>query len=44
MTRRPFLGLFATPAAVAALVFAAAMLAVLQYSVRAYIPGSLEES
>lgn len=42
MTRRPFLGLFATPAAVAALVFAAAMLAVLQYSVRAYIPGSLE--
>lgn len=42
MTRRPFLGLFATPAVVAALVFAAAMLAVLQYSVRAYIPGSLE--
>lgn len=42
MTRRPFLGLFVTPAAVAALVFAAAMLAVLQYSVRAYIPGSLE--
>lgn len=42
MTRRPFLGLFATPAALTALLFAAAMVAVLQYSVRAHIPGSLD--
>ena len=39
--RRPFLGLFVTPAVLAAMVFAAAMLAVLQYSVREEIPGSL---
>jgi putative spermidine/putrescine transport system permease protein len=39
--RRPFFGLFVTPAVLAAMVFAAAMLAVLQYSVREEIPGSL---
>jgi putative spermidine/putrescine transport system permease protein len=39
--RRPFFGLFVTPAVLAATVFAAAMLAVLQYSVREEIPGSL---
>jgi putative spermidine/putrescine transport system permease protein len=42
MPKRPFFRLFLTPALAAALVFAAAMLAILQYSVRAYIPGSLE--
>jgi putative spermidine/putrescine transport system permease protein len=39
--RRPFFGLFVTPAVLAAVVFAAAMAAVLQYSVREEIPGSL---
>src|SRR5882724_2004743 len=42
MPRRPFFGLFVTPGAVAALIFTAALVAVLQYSVRAQIPGSLE--
>jgi putative spermidine/putrescine transport system permease protein len=42
--RRPFFGLFVTPAVLAALVFAAAMVAVLQYSVRQEIPGSLDVS
>jgi putative spermidine/putrescine transport system permease protein len=42
MQRRPFLGLFVTPAAVTALVFTAALLAVLQYSVRKHVPGSLD--
>jgi putative spermidine/putrescine transport system permease protein len=42
MQRRPFFGLFVTPAAVTALVFTAALLAVLQYSVRQQIPGSLD--
>jgi putative spermidine/putrescine transport system permease protein len=42
MQRRPFFGLFVTPGAITALVFAAALVAVLQYSVRAHIPGSLE--
>jgi putative spermidine/putrescine transport system permease protein len=42
MTARPFLGLFTVPAAIAALVFAAAMAAILQYSLHAYIPGSLD--
>lgn len=40
--RRPFFGLFTAPAALAALLFACALLAVFQYSVRAYIPGSLD--
>jgi putative spermidine/putrescine transport system permease protein len=39
--RRPFLGLFVTPAVLAAASFIAAMFAVLQYSVRQPIPGSL---
>jgi putative spermidine/putrescine transport system permease protein len=42
MTERPFLRIFVTPAAVCAIVFVVAMVAVLQYSVRAFIPGSLE--
>jgi putative spermidine/putrescine transport system permease protein len=42
MTGTPFLGLFTVPAAIAALVFAAAMAAILQYSLHAYIPGSLD--
>jgi putative spermidine/putrescine transport system permease protein len=39
--RRPFLRLFVTPAVIAAALFVAAMFAVLQYSVREPIPGSL---
>jgi len=42
MQRRPFFGLFVTPAAVTALVFTAALVAVLQYSVRKHVPGSLD--
>src|SRR5258708_28280103 len=42
MQRRPFFGLFVTPAAVMALVFTAALVAVLQYSVRKHVPGSLD--
>jgi putative spermidine/putrescine transport system permease protein len=42
MTARPFLGLFTVPAATAALVFVAAMAAILQYSLHAHIPGSLD--
>ena len=42
MTARPFLRAFVTPGALCALAFLAAMAAVLQYSVRAYVPGSLE--
>src|SRR5438270_13331551 len=40
--RRPFLRTFVTPAALCALGFAAALAAVMQYSLRAYVPGSLE--
>lgn len=40
--RRPFFGLFTIPALVVAIVFAIAMAAILQYSVRAQIPGSLD--
>jgi putative spermidine/putrescine transport system permease protein len=39
---QPFLRSFVTPAALCALGFLAAMAAVLHYSVRAFIPGSLE--
>ena len=39
---QPFLRTFITPAALCAFGFLAAMAAVLQFSVRAYIPGSLE--
>lgn len=39
---QPFLRAFVSPAALVALAFVAAMVAVLQYSLRAYVPGSLE--
>jgi putative spermidine/putrescine transport system permease protein len=39
---QPFLRSFVTPAAFCAIGFLAAMAAVLQYSVRAFVPGSLE--
>lgn len=42
MTKQPFLRAFVTPAALCAFGFMAAMAAVLQYSFRAFIPGSLE--
>jgi putative spermidine/putrescine transport system permease protein len=42
MNQRPFLRSFTAPAALCALGFAAAMVAVLQYSLRAYVPGSLD--
>src|SRR5215471_17056108 len=42
MTSRPFLRVFVAPATLCALAFVAAMAAVLQYSLRAYMPGSLE--
>jgi putative spermidine/putrescine transport system permease protein len=42
VTQQPFLRTFVTPATLCAFAFAVAMIAVLQYSVRAYIPGSLE--
>jgi putative spermidine/putrescine transport system permease protein len=42
MNPRPFLRSFTTPAALCALGFTAAMVAVLQCSLRAYIPGSLD--
>lgn len=40
--RRPFLRLFTAPAVITAAIFAASMIAILQYSVRAHIPGSLD--
>jgi len=42
MNTRPFLGWFVSPAGLVAAGLVAAMLAVFQYSVRTYIPGSLE--
>jgi putative spermidine/putrescine transport system permease protein len=42
MTQRPFLALFVTPAVVVAGAIALAMGAILQYSLRAYVPGSLD--
>jgi putative spermidine/putrescine transport system permease protein len=42
MRSQPFLRLFVSPAVLCALAFAAALVAVMQYSLRAYIPGSLE--
>jgi len=39
---RPFLKLFTAPAVIVAAVFAISMLAILQFSVRAHIPGSLD--
>ena len=41
-TPRPFLRLFVSPAVLCALGFVAALAAVMQYSLRAYVPGSLE--
>jgi putative spermidine/putrescine transport system permease protein len=41
-TPRPFLRLFVSPAVLCALGFLAALAAVMQYSLRAYVPGSLE--
>src|SRR6185436_20534425 len=42
MKPQPFLRTFVFPAALCALGFLAAMATVLQYSLRAYVPGSLE--
>src|SRR5207302_10212030 len=42
MSQRQFLRLFMAPAVLCALGFAAALAAVMQYSLRAYVPGSLE--
>jgi putative spermidine/putrescine transport system permease protein len=42
VNQRPFFRTFATPGVLCALGFAAAMAAVLQFSLRAYIPGSLD--
>jgi putative spermidine/putrescine transport system permease protein len=42
MTPQPFLRAFVTPAALCAVGFLAAMAAVLQYSLHAYVPGSLD--
>src|ERR1700730_1622769 len=42
MTPRPFLRIFVSPALLCALACAAALAAVMQYSLRAYVPGSLE--
>jgi len=42
VTPRPFLRAFVSPAALCALAFLAALAAVMQYSLRAYVPGSLE--
>jgi putative spermidine/putrescine transport system permease protein len=42
MTSRPFLGAFVGPAALCAAGLVVALLSILQYSVRAHVPGSLE--
>jgi putative spermidine/putrescine transport system permease protein len=42
VTAQPFLRTFITPAALCAFAFLTAMAAVLQFSIRAYVPGSLE--
>jgi putative spermidine/putrescine transport system permease protein len=42
MAQQPFLRTFATPAALCAVGFVAAMGAVLQYSLREFVPGSLD--
>jgi len=42
VTPRPFLRAFVAPATLCALGFVAALAAVMQYSLRAYVPGSLE--
>jgi putative spermidine/putrescine transport system permease protein len=42
MNARPFLRLFVSPAVLCALAFACALAAVMQYSLRVHVPGSLE--
>jgi putative spermidine/putrescine transport system permease protein len=42
MNQRPFLRTLVSPAALCAVGFAAALASVMQYSLRAYVPGSLE--
>lgn len=42
MNQQPFLRIFTAPATLCAVGFLAAMAAVLQYSLRAYVPGSLD--
>ncbi len=42
MSKRPFLGWFATPSFLIAFAIVASFLAIVQYSLRAYIPGSLD--
>src|SRR6201990_2803267 len=42
MNSQPYLRTFTAPAALCAFGFLAAMAAVMQYSLRAYVPGSLE--
>ncbi|HEY1362318.1 MAG TPA: ABC transporter permease, partial [Xanthobacteraceae bacterium] len=42
MKTQPFLRAFVTPAALCGLLLVAAMAAVLQYSVRTFVPGSME--
>src|SRR5262252_5067436 len=42
MKPQPFLRIFVAPAVLCALALLAAMATVLQYSLRAYVPGSLE--
>jgi putative spermidine/putrescine transport system permease protein len=42
MTSQPFLRAFVSPAALCAFALMAALAAVMQYSIRAYVPGSLE--
>ncbi|WP_353476111.1 ABC transporter permease (plasmid) [Salipiger sp. H15] len=42
MSKRPFLGWFASPSILIAFGIAASFLAIVQYSLRAHVPGSLE--
>lgn len=42
MQKRPFLGWFLTPAGLIALGIAASFIAIVQYSLRAYVPGMLD--
>ncbi len=42
MSKRPFLGWFAAPSVLIAFGIAASFLAIVQYSLRAHVPGSLE--
>ncbi|WP_029005319.1 ABC transporter permease [Azorhizobium doebereinerae] len=42
MKTRPFLALFVSPAALAALALVAALAAILQFAFRAFVPGSME--